>query len=125
MRNFITSTVAGFLFNLPLMSSVIIVYEKVSCLYTAIQKLLIILSLFVIVFIKFGRVLKLYGTDHNFTIDSLNCRSTDIIHSRSRLSREGMLSLASRLSWISFPGYHCHDLPIGYFVSPSTLHRIV
>lgn len=40
MRNLITSTVAGFLFNLPLMSSVIIVYEKVSCLYLVIQKLI-------------------------------------------------------------------------------------
>ena len=30
MRDFITCTVAGFLANLPLMGSIIIVYEKVS-----------------------------------------------------------------------------------------------
>ena len=28
MKNFITCTVAGFLFNLPIMGSIIIVYEK-------------------------------------------------------------------------------------------------
>ena len=127
LRNLFMCTIAGFFFNLPLMGTIVIVYEKVRgdwSIGSIFRSSDDVNDLYVVRPWHTG-VFKVHVADHSVIVSPVVRDSDDALFAGCRSARQGMSGLAPWLGWIPASSHHSEYLHARHSCQLDALHRTV